>query len=69
MGTKSIKQSCDKIRNLMKSIGLKINLSELNINKPDIKNIIREGFYNERADNNPKKILKKDAEKLLNEIL
>ena len=53
----------------MKSIELKINLSELNINKSDIKTIVREGFYNDRSDNNPKRILKKDAEKLLNEIL
>jgi len=69
MGTKSVKESSDKIKILMKSIGLKTNLTDLNINQSQIKTIIKEGFYNERSDNNPRKILEQDAEKLLTNIL
>ena len=69
MGTKSVKESSDKIKILMKSIGLKTNLTDLNINQSQIRTIIKEGFYNERSNNNPKKILEQDAEKLLTNIL
>lgn len=68
-GSKDIKEAKVKIRKLMQSIGLKTNLSELNIkSKEDLKLII-DNINLERLQNNPRIVSKAGLEKILNNIL
>jgi phosphonate metabolism-associated iron-containing alcohol dehydrogenase len=68
-GASNVKQAADKIRLLMKKIGLQTNLSELNIGIQDIELIIKEGFTPERANNAPRIPTKPELRKILMKIL
>ena len=57
------------IRNLMEAIGLKIRLSDLGIDEVGLSRVIDEGYYPERADNNPVKYTSEEIRLLLQEIL
>ena len=57
------------IRNLMEAIGLKIRLSDLGIDEVGLSRVIDEGYYPERADNNPVKYTSQEIRLLLQEIL
>lgn len=54
MGVGDRKEAADKVRSLMKSVGLKTRLSELGIPKDGIDIIVREGFDPTRAGNAPR---------------
>jgi len=63
------KSAAQKIRNLMKSIGLKTKLSELGIQKKEIDLIVAEGFDPIRAKNSPRIPTKEKLRKMLLSIL
>ena len=54
---------------LMVRIGIRTKLSELGINKNGIMIIIDKGFTPNRMQNNPRKVTRKDLEKIFNEII
>jgi len=62
-------QAKDKIKKLMKKIGLETKLRRLNINKKDIELIVEKGFTANRMSNNPRKIKKEHLRSMLERIL
>lgn len=56
IGTKSLKATAQKIKDLMLSIGLKVKLSNLGLEKKDLSVILKKGFTPERMINNPRKV-------------
>jgi alcohol dehydrogenase len=66
LGTNSPEESKNKIKELIKNIGLKTKLSELKIN--DIELIIKGGFNPERVKNNPVKLREEELREILREI-
>lgn len=53
-GVRTVKEAADKVRRLMKSIGLKTRLSELGVPTEGIDVIVKEGFDPARAGNAPR---------------
>ena len=68
LNAENINSACNRINNLMKSIGLETKLSNLGINREGIEIIINNGFTLERVKNNPKLLTKEDLRGILNNI-
>ncbi|MBS1517251.1 MAG: phosphonoacetaldehyde reductase [Bacteroidetes bacterium] len=68
-GCKDIPEVKIKIREFIKSIGLKTTLSELGIKNSEDLNIILKNVNAERLGNNPRKISAAEMEKILQKIL
>lgn len=68
MGVGNRKEAADKVRSLMKSVGLKTRLSELGIPKDGIDIIVREGFDPTRAGNAPKIPTQEELREILRSI-
>ena len=64
----NIGEAYDKIKNLMKSIGLETKLSDLDINKEGLNIIIKKGFKPERVKNNPRNLTEEDLKKILKKL-
>jgi alcohol dehydrogenase class IV len=60
---------CENVIRLMKDIGLKTNLKELNIKEKDVELIIANGFNPERIKNNPRLVTEESLRNILNQIL
>ena len=58
-----------KIRNLMEATGLKIRFNDLGIDETGLSRVIEEGYYPERADNNPVKYTSEEIHSMLQQIL
>lgn len=67
-GAKSIEEAADRIGTLMTSVGLFVRLSDLGIGDKEIEAILDQGFYADRADNNPKPVSIQDAREILRGI-
>jgi alcohol dehydrogenase class IV len=59
----------NNIMELMKKVGVESSLRKLNIDEKGLELIINKGFTPDRMNNNPRRIEKKDLEKILREIL
>ncbi|MBO39514.1 MAG: hypothetical protein CMM75_10120 [Rhodospirillaceae bacterium] len=57
------------IRNLMEETGLKTRLNDLGIDQASLSKVIEEGYYPERADNNPVMYTPQEIHSLLQEII
>ena len=53
----------------MENIGLETKLSRLGISESDIELVLKEGFYEGRADNNPKVVNEQETQSILLSIL
>lgn len=69
MGVKAEKEAAEKIRSLMKGIGLKTHLSELGIPREGVDVIVKEGFDPARAKNSPKIPSPEELREMLYDIL
>ena len=58
-----------RVRSLMTSIGIATDLRSLGMTEKDIDLLLKEGFYADRADNNPKPVAIEDARAILQRIL
>lgn len=67
-GAASAENAADQIRALMTSIGLSVSLNGLGIGDDEIEAVIEQGFYADRADNNPKRVGSLDARTILRSI-
>ena len=67
-GAASTEDAADRIRALMTSIGLSVSLNGLGIGYDEIEAVIEQGFYADRADNNPKPVAMQDARDILRSI-
>jgi phosphonate metabolism-associated iron-containing alcohol dehydrogenase len=67
-GAASIADAADRIRALMTKIGLSVSLSDLGIGDDEIEAVIEQGFYADRADNNPRPVALQDARMILRSI-
>ena len=65
MGTKNPEEGANKVRNLMKNLGLETKLSELGINKRGIEIIVKNGFTPDRVKHNPRKFSADDLKEIL----
>jgi len=68
MGCENIVDAKEKFYELMKNIGVKTRLSELNIDENGVKLIIDKGFTENRMNANPRKISKEDLQLILEKI-
>jgi len=66
---KSLETTITKIQTIMENIGLETKLSRLGISESDIELILKEGFYEGRADNNPKVVNEQETQSILLSIL
>tara|TARA_Y100001934_G_C11905323_1_gene564187 strand:- start:298 stop:621 length:324 start_codon:yes stop_codon:yes gene_type:complete len=57
------------IRNLMEETGLKTRFNGLGIDEAGLSKVIEEGYYPERADNNPVEYTPQEIRLLLRQIL
>lgn len=69
LGAREIEEGADKIKKLMRGVGLPTTLSEMGIKKEDIPKIIEEGFTPDRTEHNPRRITRDDLYRILEEIL
>jgi alcohol dehydrogenase len=67
-GAESIEDAASRIRSLMSSVGLAVKLNDLGIGDTEIEAILDQGFYADRADNNPKPVTIEDAREILRGI-
>jgi len=68
LGAGSIEDAASRIRALMTSVGLAVRLNDLGIGDREIETILDQGFYADRADNNPKPVTIQDAREILRGI-
>ena len=52
----------------MRNLGLSMSLSEMGIGDDEIEDVLKEGFYADRADNNPKPVAMKEVREILRSI-
>lgn len=64
----SLEDAATRIRKLMRNLGLSVSLSEMGIGDDEIEVVLKEGFYADRADNNPKPVAMKEAREILRSI-
>ena len=67
-GAASLEDAANRIRALMTNIGLSVSLNDLGIGDDEIEAVIEQGFYADRADNNPKPVALQDARDILRSI-
>lgn len=65
LGCRSVEGASDKLRLMMKNIGLKSRLSELGIDENGIETIIKNGFNPDRVKNNPRKLTEESLRQML----
>ena len=68
MGAESLEDAAHRVRSLMASIGLATDLRSLGLKRDDIELILDEGFYPDRADNNPRPVTVEDARATLQSV-
>jgi alcohol dehydrogenase class IV len=64
-GVASLEDAVSRIRALMTSVGLSVTLSGLGIGDDEMEAVLEQGFYADRADNNPKLITIQEARQIL----
>ena len=64
----SIEDAASRIRALMTNVGLSVSLNGLGIGDEEIEAVLEQGFYADRADNNPKPVAIQDAREILRSI-
>jgi phosphonate metabolism-associated iron-containing alcohol dehydrogenase len=69
IGSTCPEDAADRIRQLMERIGLATDFHTLGLEKKDVDLVLAEGFYADRADNNPKPVGVEDARSILYDIL
>ncbi len=69
IGAKTVGAAVDRIRSLMSNIGLATTFADLGLTETDVELILEEGFYADRADNNPTPISADDARTVLSGIV
>jgi alcohol dehydrogenase class IV len=67
-GAASLEDAANRIRTLMTNIGLSVSLNGLGIGDDEIEAVLDQGFYVDRADNNPKPVAMQDARNILRSI-
>ena len=67
-GAVSIEDAASRIRALMTNVGLSVSLNGLGIGDEEIEAVLEQGFYADRADNNPKPVAIQDAREILRSI-
>jgi alcohol dehydrogenase class IV len=67
-GAASLEDAANRIKALMTNIGLSVSLNGLGIGDDEIEAVIEQGFYADRADNNPKPVALEDAREILRSI-
>ena len=67
-GAASLEDAATRIRSLMTNVGLSVNLRGLGIGDDEIETVLEQGFYADRADNNPKSVAMQEAREILRSI-
>ncbi|MFA5644681.1 MAG: phosphonoacetaldehyde reductase [Patescibacteria group bacterium] len=65
LGANNIWNAQEKIENMLRNIGLATRFHELNISRPDLKIILKNGFNPERMKNNPRLVSRTELRKIL----
>ena len=68
-GARDPADAASRIRSLMADVGLGTDFRSLGLSKTGIDLVVDEGFYADRADNNPRPVGIDDARKILLEML
>ncbi len=68
LGASGVKDRKIKIRKLMEDIGLETKLSDLNIDKNDLLNLVKKDMYPERMLNNPRFLDEKEIKEIFKKI-
>lgn len=69
IGSSCAEDAAGRIRRLMERIGLATDFHTLGLSKNDVDLVLAEGFYADRAENNPKPVSVEDARSILYNIL
>ena len=67
-GARDAGDAAQRIRSLMADVGLATDFRSLGLNKTAIDVVAEEGFYADRADNNPRPVRVEDAHRILHAI-
>ena len=69
MGASTAKEGAEKVRNLMKGVGLETELGKLGIDKNGIEIIVKNGFTPDRVKHNPRDLNSDNLRDILKEIM
>ena len=68
LGAQNVGEAAARIRSLMLDVGLETEFHKLGLNDSDVDVVVEEGFYADRAGNNPKPVAIDEARAILHRI-